>query len=124
MVLYLVLDQSNKITHSRVERLTTQLKSLSILNYPGENVISFNHDASKLVRDIMMCFMNPDQVPQLTVHSLTGLSNSTDSFFKGEVMRALIKYDNNRFEGTLALPVSKDARRTALWPNLFRCTML
>ena len=29
-------------------------------------------------------------------------------------MRALIKYDNNKFEGTSALPVSKDAGRTAL----------
>ena len=108
MILHRTIENCSRITYSRVEGLTNKLKALSILDYPGENILSFQHDASKLVRDIMMCFMQPDQVPQLTLHAIRGLQYSSCEFVRSSVFAMMVDCDVSGYA------ISKDPGKHAL----------
>ena len=58
---------------SKVDALKLELKAMSILKYPGENISLFNVDAIKKVKEIQMNFVTKSQDANLTRDTITCL---------------------------------------------------
>ena len=83
-LLYDLFGKCYRPSSARVETLKTELKAMDIRKYPGENITSFCADAMKIVREIRLNFLLADQVPDLTMIVLNGLTHSSDQMIRNK----------------------------------------
>ena len=65
-------------SQSKIRDLKEKLESLDLKTYPAENVTLYVQDATKIIREIRINFMKPDEVPDLLTAALTGLISCSD----------------------------------------------
>lgn len=88
-------------SQSKIEALRRQLGALDIRKYPAEDISLFCLDASKLVREIKMNFMEGVIVNDLTTVALKGLIHCSDELIRFKVKTISMENDVNGFGGTL-----------------------
>lgn len=90
-----LLSKLYRPSSSKIRRLQDSLEALDLRKYPAENVILFVQDATKLVREIRMNFMRPEDMPSLTSYALNGLKHASDDLLRNKVRDARVSCDNN-----------------------------
>lgn len=90
-----LLSKLYRPSSSKIRRLQDSLEALDLRKYPAENVILFVQDATKLVREIRMNFMRPEDMPNLTSYALNGLKHASDDLLRNKVRDARVSCDNN-----------------------------
>ena len=73
-VLWHIFGTCYNPSQTRIESLKSKLRSLTVRSYPGENITLFVTDATALVKEIKMNYLTPDQVPDLLLITITGLT--------------------------------------------------
>ena len=81
LVLQKVLSIVYRAELAKLRDLQSQLESLNITKFDGENVSSFKLTAQALVREIEMTSPSPNPIPDLGIKALSGLTYSTCPVF-------------------------------------------
>lgn len=92
-----VLIKLYRPSQSKIRDLRDRLESLDIRKYPAENVTQFSHDATQLVREIKMNYMENSGSTDLTATALNGLIHCSDEYLRSQAKQLRIASDANGF---------------------------
>ena len=105
MSLYHLFIKCYQPSASRVKELTEKLEKLDMRTYPGENVSTFVVEATAIIKEIKMNYLMPNQVPDLTMAALSGLTTCSDTHIRNKARDQ--RFDANGLSFALTTPVKK-----------------